>query len=392
MQEIQELQENDETLEVIRRAADGESNSAGIGFFKRKGLIYRCWTPPGRDEDDMTIEQLVLPKKCRRVVLDLAHNIPLAGHMGKNKTAQRILQWFYWPTLHRDVAEFCRSCPECQKTSNWKGRPAPLISLPIIGEPFQRIAMDIMGPLPRSHSGKRYVLVVCGYATRYPEAIPLHSIDAEHIAEELVNLFARVGVPKEILTDQGSNFTSQLLQEVYRLLHIQPIRLSPYHPQTDGLVERFNQTLKTMLRKTAKEEGKNWDKLLPYVLFAYREVLQTSTGFSPFELLYGRQVRGPLDVLRETWESSSKSNKSVVSYVINMREKMDRMTELVQENLAKAQKEQKRWYDKNARTREFKEGDLVLVLLPTSSSKLPQTVVLNDCISRVCSCASKVYR
>lgn len=147
----------------------------------------------------------------------------------------------------------------------------------------------------------------------------LHSIDAEHIAEELVNLFARVGVPKEILTDQGSNFRSQLLQEVYRLLHVQPIRTSPYHPQTDGLVERSNQTLKTMLRKTAKEAGKNWDKLLPYVLFAYREVLQTSTGFFPFELLYGRQVRGPLDVLRETWESSSKSNESVVLYVVNMR-------------------------------------------------------------------------
>ena len=142
--------------------------------------------------------------------------------------------------------------------------------------------------------------MVCNYTTQYPEAIPLHSIDAEHVAEELVNLLVRVSLPKEILTDQGSNFTSQLLQEVYRLLHIQPIRMSPYHPQTDRLVERFNQMLKTMLRKTVKEEGKDWDKLLPYVLFAYRELPQTSTGFSPFKLLYGRQMRGPLDVLRET--------------------------------------------------------------------------------------------
>ena len=205
--------------------------------------------------------------------------------------------------------------------------------------------MDIVGPLPRNHSGKGYVLVVSDYATQYPEAIPLHFINAEHIAEELIKLFARVGMPNEILTDQGCNFTSQLLGEVYRLLHIQLIRMSPSHPQTDGLVERFNQTLKTMLRKTAKEEGKNWDKLLPYVLFAYREVPQASTGFSPFELLYGRQVRGLLDVLRETWESSSKSNENIVSYVINMCEKMDRMTELVQENLAKAQKDQKVWHD-----------------------------------------------
>lgn len=138
-----------------------------------------------------------------------------------------------------------------------------MIPLPAMSVPFQRVAMDIVGPLPRSRSGNR------------------------------------VGLPEEILTDQGSNFCSQLLGEVYRLLHIHGLRTSPYHPQSDGLVERFNQTLKEMLRKTASEEGKDWDKLIPYVLFAYREVPQESTGFSPFELLYGREVRGPLDVLKE---------------------------------------------------------------------------------------------
>ena len=116
--------------------------------------------------------------------------------------------------------------------------------------------MDIVGPLPRSHSGKKYVLVACDYATRYPKAIPLHSKDAKHIAEELVKLFAWVGVSSEILTDQGSNYASQILAEVYHLLHIKPIMTSPYHQQTDGLVERFNQTLKSMLRRTTKEEGK----------------------------------------------------------------------------------------------------------------------------------------
>ena len=113
---------------------------------------------------------------------------------------------------------------------------------------------------------------------------------AERIAEEFIKLFARVGIPEEILTDQGSNFTSSLLAELYRMLHVHPIRTSPYHPQTDGLVERFNQTLKSMLRKCATKEGKDWDKLLPYLLFAYREVPQASTGFSPFDLLYGWPV------------------------------------------------------------------------------------------------------
>ena len=167
---------------------------------------------------------------------------------------------------------------------------APLVPMSIVDSPFERIAMDIVGPLPRSRSGNRFVLVVCDYATRWPEAVPLKSIDAGHVAEELMVLFSRVGVPKEILTDQGSNFTSQLLKEVYWLLSIKLIRTSPYHSQTDGLVERFNQTLKAMLRRTATDEGKDWDKLIPYVLFAYCEVPQSSTGFSLFELVYGRTV------------------------------------------------------------------------------------------------------
>ena len=117
-------------------------------------------------------------------------------------------------------------------------------------------------------------------------------------------------------------------------------------------------------------EGKDWDKLLPFVLFAYREVPQASTGFSPFELVYGRQVRGPLDILKETWKTSKRSTESVVSYVLDVQEKLARMSELVVDNLKEAQKQQKRWYDSNARMREFKDGDQVLVLLPSSTSKL----------------------
>ena len=179
-----------------------------------------------------------------------------------------------------------------------------------------------------------------------------------------------MGVPREILTDQGSNFTSQLLAELYRLLQVRPIRTSPYHPETDGLVERYNQTLKSMLRKAVTETGKDWDKMIPYLLFAYREVPQASTGFSPFELLYGRDVRGPLDVLRDTWESGTASDENVISYVMSTREKLSQMAEIVKENLTKAQLHQKTWYDKRARLREFKRGDLVLVLLPTTSNKL----------------------
>lgn len=122
-----------------------------------------------------------------------------------------------------------------------------------------------------------------------------------------------------------------------------------------------------MLRKVV---AKDWDKLLPYLLFAYREMPQASTGFSPFELLYGRAVQGPLDVIRETWEADERSDDSVVSYLLATQEKLWDMAEIVEENLTKAQSKQKRWYNKGARLREFTKRDPVMVLLPTSSSKL----------------------
>ena len=165
-EELWSLQEGDGTLEAVRKAASGEACLGGVGFFKRDGLLFRRWTPPAPGSEEIVVEQLVLPKQCRQTVLRLAHEIPLAGHMGKNKSARRILQRFYWPTLYRDIADFCKSCRECQKTSPRRVKQAPLIPLPIMDEPLSRIAMAIVGPLPHSRSGNKYILVVCDYATR----------------------------------------------------------------------------------------------------------------------------------------------------------------------------------------------------------------------------------
>ena len=138
-----------------------------------------------------------------------------------------------------------------------------------------------MGPLPRTRTGKRFILVVVDYATRYPEVSSTLSV-----AEKLVEVFSRHGVPKEILTDQNTNFMSELLR-------VKPIRTSPYHSQTDGLVERYNQTIKSMLKKVIIQEPKSWDKLLPLALFAFHEVPQKATGFSPFELVLGKDILDP---------------------------------------------------------------------------------------------------
>ncbi|KAI5615026.1 hypothetical protein C0J50_10925, partial [Silurus asotus] len=214
-------------------------------------------------------------------------------HLALQNTYARISSRFVWPALYTDVQKYCTTCPNCQQTSAVR---APLQPLPVISVPFQRIAMDIVGPLEKGSTGYQYILVISDYATRYPEAFPLRSITTPKIINALIQLFSRVRIPEEILTDQGTNFTSRLMKQLHRQLGITSIKTSPYHPQTDGLVECFYKTLKSMLRKFVSETGRDWDKWLPFLLFAYREVPQASTGFSPFKLLYGWQVQGPLDL------------------------------------------------------------------------------------------------
>ncbi len=202
-----------------------------------------------------------------------------------------------------------------------------------------------------------------------PEAIPLRKATSKAIAQELFLLCSRVGIPREILTDQGTPFMSRTMADLCRLLQVKQLRTTVYHPQTDGLVERFNKTLKQMLRRVAADDRRDWDQMLPYVLFGIREVPQASTGFTPFELLFGRQPRGLLDVAKEAWEQQPAAHRSTIEHVREMRKRIDRVMPLVREHLAAAQEAQRRHYDRAAQPREFQPGDYVLVLVPTAACK-----------------------
>lgn len=362
--DIRQLQMSDPSLSPLyKQVEEGEGNKpAGPHFLVENDILYVMGDAGKR---------LVVPTSCRPLVLHLAHTIPWAGHLGQQKTYTRLGSRFYWPTMFQDVKHYCTTCPECQITTHLKPKQVPLHPLPIISTPFRRIAMDIVGPLEKSSTGYQYILVICDYATRFPEAFPLRSIKTPKIIGALVQLFSRVGIPEEIIHDQGSNFTSGLMKQLNKELGIRGIRTTPYHPETDGLVERFNQTLKQMLRKVVSDTGRDWDKWLPFVLFAYREVPQASTGFSPFELLYGWPVQGPLDLLKKEWEETkTAAPEGILSYVLQMRDRLEKYREEAKVNLERAQQDQKRWYDKRARQRELKPGQQVLLLLPTCSNKL----------------------
>ena len=316
-----------------------------------------------------TLSQLVIPTPLRGWLFGLAHKSPLMVHLGKKKTVQKLLKHFFWPGLGRDVAAWCKECPECQRGNKSRRVRAPLMPLPVVGEPFRRVAMDLVGPLQRTPRGNKYVLTLMDFATRYPEAVPLKKIDARTVADALCQIFSRMGIPAEVLSDRGANFLSSVMKTLFQMLGVAHIKTSPYHPQTDGMLERFHGTLKAMLRKTCPV-AKDWDQWLPYLCFAFRDAPHSATGFSPFELLFGRDVRGPLTLLKEQWEAREKLPQSIVGFVSNIQQKLYEMAELAQESDQAAKEKAKVWYDQKARHRAFEVGDEVLVLLPEDTSKL----------------------
>ncbi|KAI2647465.1 Transposon Ty3-I Gag-Pol polyprotein [Labeo rohita] len=205
--------------------------------------------------------------------------------------------------------------------------------------------MDLVGSFPKSARGHEHILVIVDYATR--------KATAKNIAQELFLLCTRVCIPAEILTDQGTPFMSRLMADLCRLLRVKQIRTTVFHPQTDGLVEHFNQTLKQMLKR-----------------------------FTPFELLFGRQPRGLLDVAREAWEQQQPAPlRSAIEHVREMRKRIERVMPLVREHLTKVQQSQQWIYNRAAQPREFQPGDRLMVLVPTSACKFlatwqrPYTVV-----------------
>ncbi len=210
------------------------------------------------------------------------------------------------------------------------------------------------------------------YATRYPDAVPLKNIDTETVAEALLDMYSRLGFPEEVLSDNGTQFISECMEEVSRLLSIKQLTSTPYHPMCNGLVEKFNGTLKAMLRRLCNEQPRQWPRYINAVLFAYREVPQESTGFSPFELLYGRTVRGPIQILKELWTKEVEEDevKTSYQYVVELRERLDQTLKIAKESLQNSQVRYKKYFDKKTKERNFQPGEDVLVLLPTNNNKL----------------------
>ncbi|XP_055931869.1 uncharacterized protein LOC129962156 [Argiope bruennichi] len=315
-----------------------------------------------------SVAQLVLPKKRRLEVLNLAHCSVFGGHMGARKTAERIRYSFYWHGISKDVRAFCQQCKECQLTRriNQKDRvPITPVARPEL--PFQVVNIDIIGPIdPPSAKGHRYILCLVDQHTRWAEAVPLTSLTSKATCEALLTIFMRTGVPNIIASDNGTNFNASLTQEFEKRMGSSPRFSTPLHPESNGLVERFNQTLKHMLHHVILEE--------PFILWAYREVPNSTTGVAPFQLLYGRKPEGPLSILRNTWvadkEGLQLDTTPVPLYMEKLKKQLEDAAEKAKLISTVQQERMARYYNLRSTKKVFNPGDKVIVLLPDSRNKL----------------------
>ena len=163
---------------------------------------------------------------------------------------------------------------------------------------MERVALDVIGPLPTTSRGNRFILVVCDCFTKWPEAYAIPDHKATTVASKLVEgWISRYGLMKTLHSDQGRDFESDTFQSLMKILGIQKTTTTSYHPQSDGLVERLNRTLKNMLSKLVNESQDDWDSLIPQTLMAYRTATQSSTGITPYRMMFGREARLPVDLL-----------------------------------------------------------------------------------------------
>ena len=344
-------------------------------FYVHKGVLMRkCGMEIDQDGSALDVGvkyQVVVPNIYRQELLSLGHESLFAGHLGRRKTLDRVSSDYYWPGMYRDTEKYCQSCHVCQVVGkpNQGIPPAPLKIIPMTGEAFSKVIIDIVGPLPKTSQGNQYLLTIMCANTRFPEAIPLRKVTAAVVTKQLIKYFTMTGLPQEIQSDQGSNFMSKLFQQVMVLLGIHQVRSSAYHPASQGALERFHQNLKSMLRCYCQEHEKDWDQGVPYVLFAARDAKQESLGFSPFELVYGHTPKGPLKLLKASWLDNHQT-ETMLDYVARIKDRLWQATELARQHLKQAQLTTKVKFDRKAVVREFKPGDKVLLYLPIPKSSL----------------------
>ncbi|MEO0683466.1 MAG: reverse transcriptase domain-containing protein [Cyanobacteria bacterium J06649_11] len=365
-EEIRRLQEADPELQpkiiylkegtLPEVAKEEKKTLRGIeDYLLDEDILYHIYSPKTTTAEGLW-KQLVIPKKFRAEIMRQNHDEPQAAHFGFNKTADKIRRRYFWPGMLVDIQNWINTCIICQQDKGTLTQKAPLFPI-ATGEPWEQLHCDVVGPFPVTESGNRYVIVFIERLTAWPEAFSVPSTETHIIAELLLQeVIFRFGVPRYFITDQGSNFLSKLMTEVCSLLQIKKIHTSPYHPQSNGIVERLNGTLVKGISHFVASRQNDWDMYLPAVLFAYRTSINASRKESPYFLNFGREATLPTDL---NFSPGKKMSPTIEDHRVRIVKQVQLAQQLARDNLKKAQRKNKDLYDQNASKSKFKEGDEV---------------------------------
>lgn len=304
------------------------------------------------------LNKIIYPTLTERPkILKENHDIPIAGHLGSSRMYNRIHDQYYWKGMRSDIENYVKRCKLCQENKALrKNNRAPMEITSTSTESFQRVSLDIVGPLPESGSAKlKYILTLQDDLTKYSLAYPIRSTTAEETSECLIHFISLFGIPKTILTDQGTNFTAELFQTTCKFFKIKQLWSSPYHPQTQGALERSHSTLKEYLKSFVNTNQDNWPTYVYTAMYTYNTTVHTTTKFTPYELVFGNKPFIPNSIYENPGTTYS-------DYLRKLQHKFKYSREKAIENIIKSKESSKNYYD--SRTSDpphYKAGNFVFL-------------------------------
>ena len=336
----------------------------------KDGQLFRKFT---KRDGTGEFHQFLLPRCLRKDVMFQMHNALLGGHLGQKKTRSKIKQICYWFGLREDVNSWVAKCEVCGAVKTPAKPPRAPLGKMTVGAVMDRLSTDILGPLPETPRGNKYILVATDHFTKWVEIFAVTDQTAATTARVILNeVIARFGCPYDILSDQGRNYESQLFQDLCKLLEIRKTRTTTANHRCNGQTERFNRTLvkmiKSYIRGTADDE---WDLNLGCLAAAYRATPHESTSMTPNLLMLGREVRLPAETMLGTGPCSSDEVVSYGSQVSEIRNRMQLAHDIARKHLKTSSRRQKDCYDAKKCFHRFEPGDYVWYA--TARTQLPVT-------------------
>ena len=324
--------------------------------------LYECRTKDINCAKGVT-KQLVVPRLLRAEILKRMHDNN--AHPGLTRFYMSLRERYYWNGMYAEAESYVKSCEVCQKTKYQTNlKKAPLKPLQI-DEVFGRYHIDLVGPMPETKEGYRYILVIRESATYWVELYPLKTQTSSEIAEALLDTFFRFGPPRSLLSDAAANLLSEIIMILCKIFKVRKITTSAYSQSTNALSETFNKTIYQYLRAHCKDQTE-WNKHLGALAFAYRATpCAESLGYSPIFLLTGHEMLLPCDLDMTISENAQYKSVDAETYVKQLLPRLETARKVASENLKKHQMDYKQKYDnKGTREPEFPVGTKVLLFTP----------------------------